>query len=119
MENYIIKDLNPNKNLIQLQSFIFGLLDCKTHSEFSNKLCKLHNKNPKIAGELQDKIMNSRLFLQLTDDGSYNKLAANILKTSIDDVKTIFPFFGLIYLQNLIWTLKKCHYLGTKKLDII
>ena len=48
MENYIIKDLNPNKNLIQLQSFIFGLLDCKTHSEFSNKLCKLHNKNPKL-----------------------------------------------------------------------
>ena len=95
MENYIIKDLNPNKNLIQLQSFIFSLLDCKTHSEFSNKLCKLHNKNPKIAGELQDKIMNSRLFLQLTDDESYNKLAANILKTSIDDVKIIFPFFRI------------------------
>tara|TARA_B100000787_G_scaffold167350_1_gene153967 strand:+ start:557 stop:1291 length:735 start_codon:yes stop_codon:yes gene_type:complete len=95
MDTYTVEDLKPIDNLTQLQSLIFGLLDCTTHIEFSDKLCKLHEKNPNIAGELQDKVINSKLFLQLINDGSYKKLAAKILKTSVDDVKIIFPFFRI------------------------
>ena len=95
MDTFKIEDLEPVDSLTQLQSYIFGLLDCVTHNEFSEKLCKLHEKNPKITGELQDKVMNSKLFLKLIDENSYKKLAAKILKTSVDDIKIVFPFFRI------------------------
>ena len=95
MDKHKINELKPINKLLELQSFVFGLIDTDNHKEFSSKLCNLHEKNSKITGEIQDKVINSKLFLKLSNDDSYKKLAVSILKTSIEDIKIISPFFRI------------------------
>ena len=65
MDKHKINELKPINKLLELQSFVFGLIDTDNHKEFSSKLCNLHEKNSKITGEIQDKVINSKLTIFL------------------------------------------------------
>ena len=81
--------------LTKFQKFCFGLLDTKSHYDFSLKVTGEQQSDIQFVAELQDTIMNSVKFSELARDESFKKLAARLMNVPTEDIKIVFPHFRI------------------------
>jgi len=87
--------LDSTESITNFKKFCFGLLDTKSHYDFSQKVISKQKANSSFAGELQDTIANSVEFSELTSDESFKTLAACLMDVSAEDIKIVFPHFRI------------------------
>ena len=97
-------DLTP---LSRFQKFCFNLTDSATHEDFSKKVISKQMQDDQYTGGLQDKILNSSEFLELTKDPGIRFLAAELMGVALKDIKIVFPFFRIDLPQKFVDQKKK------------
>lgn len=78
-------------SLNKFQKFCFGLLDTKSHYDFSLKVTSEQQANSSFVAELQDTILNSVEYSELTRDESFITLAARLMNVPTEDIKIVYP----------------------------
>ena len=90
-----IIELENTQALLDFQKFCFGLLSCSSHEDFSKTLIKKHTGDANFTGFLQDQIMNSIEFFELTQNDIFRNLAAIQMGVPKEDIKIVFPHFRI------------------------
>ena len=87
-----LDDLTP---LQDFQKFCFSLLGATTHMEFSENVQNLQVQDKRFVGNLQNKILASSEFSEITKNSALRSLAAKLMDVELQDIKIIFPFFRI------------------------
>lgn len=87
-----LDDLTP---LQDFQKFCFSLSEAETHEEFSENIQNLQVQDKRYIGNLQNKIVASSEFYEITKDLTLRSLAAKLMDVELQDIKIIFPFFRI------------------------
>lgn len=90
-----IVKLDDLTSLQDFQKFCFSLLGALTHVEFSEKVRILQVQDKRYVGNLQNKILASSEFDEITKNSALRSLAAKLMDVELQDVKIVFPFFRI------------------------
>lgn len=77
------------------QNHVFKTLDADNYKDFSRKLISEQSDENNLAAKIQDEVLNSDEFKKFCNHNGWKNLAANILKTSTDDVILVYPHFRI------------------------
>jgi ectoine hydroxylase-related dioxygenase (phytanoyl-CoA dioxygenase family) len=83
------------KSITNFQKFCFGQVNAESHYDFSQIVIQKQKYKSSFVSELQDKILSSSEFSELTNDESFKTLAASLMDVPIEDIKIVFPHFRI------------------------
>ncbi len=95
-----IVKLDDLTSLQDFQKFCFSLSSAVTHEEFSENVLNLQTQDKRYVANLQDKILGSSEFYEITKDPALYSLAAKLMDVELKDIKIVFPYFRIDLLQE-------------------
>ena len=88
-----ISKLRDLSKLTNFQKFCFDKADAKSYEDFSNNVILRQKKDSSYTAYLQDEIINSPEFMEITNDKEIYNLASHLMEVPVSDVKIVFPHF--------------------------